>query len=187
MRVRLWPHTAQPGNLSFFFFDNVHKYEEFWSELSANDICYVKGDWTCIFLSWLLTMVMEILALKITSLKLTDAVVQEGGLTPRCDVYMGHSLFVPVALSCRVFNMVHSLGLPACRKVFTGCSRLLCGMHHLLNWFLGSHSEPFRPFALSICAPSLFKILCHSEVILEIEISKKMYQISLVIVHIIEN
>lgn len=114
-------------------------------------------------------MAMEILALKNTSLKLKDTEVQEGGLTLPCDVYMGHSSFVPVALSCRVFNMVHSLGLPACRNVFTGCSRLHCGMLHLLNWFLGSHSEPFRPFVLSICANFLFKIRCHSGVILEIE------------------
>lgn len=91
-----------------FFFDNEYKYEEFWSELYANYICYVKGDLTCIFLSWLLTM--EILALKTRSLKLKDAVVQEGCLTLPCDVYMGHSFFVPVALCCRVFNMVHSLG-----------------------------------------------------------------------------
>lgn len=114
-------------------------------------------------------MTMEILAPKTRSLKLKDAVVQEGCLTLPCDVHMGHSLFVPVALCCRVFNMVHSLGVPACRNVFSGCSRLHCGMLHLLNWFLGSHFEPLRPFVHLFVFPFSFKIHCHSGVILEIE------------------
>lgn len=158
MRVRLWPHTTQPGNLSSFFltmctnmrnFDLSYKPMTFGMSKVTEHAFFCHDCWQCLWKSLLLR--------------------QEGGLTLPCDVYMGHSLFVPVALCCRIFNMVHSLGLPACRKVFSGCSRLHCGMLHLLNWFLGSHSEPFCPFVLSICSPFLFKIRCHSGVILEIE------------------